>query len=172
MGERIRLGQGGRCIGQGGEPGIRTKHYRYDEEPTGINVCTPGSAAISGSPSMGSTVKDVAEWEGNLWALATTRRKPARALDVGAEQGERATRDHRAAENARSAAAGMPILPGATERTTFGDMTTYKTATKMADAVAFYEAEMPWPVVTRGRHEHGRIPQHSCSPKTIRRRRS
>jgi len=36
----------------------------------------------------------------------------------------------------------LPILPDAKEKAAFGDITTYTSATKMADAVAFYKKEM------------------------------
>lgn len=135
--------RGGRYVGRETVNGIRTKHYRYDEKATGVNVYTRLNGDIWVAADGGYAVKDVAQWEGNLlvtdegadgvgqgswtWEL-TEVNKP---VEITAPPG------------CESAAAGLPVLPDATERSTFGDMINYKTATKLADVVAFYKDEMP-----------------------------
>jgi len=46
-------------------------------------------------------------------------------------------------EGCESAAAGIPIMPDATDQTTFGEMISYVSPSAFADVVAFYKAEMP-----------------------------
>lgn len=135
--------RGGRYIGQETVNGIRTKHYRYDEKATGINVYTRLSGDIWVAVDGGYAVKDVAEWEGSLLGLGDDSTEAGKGSWTWELSEVNEPLEIIAPPGCESAAAGMPILPDATERTTFGDMTTYKTATKMADAVAFYEAEMP-----------------------------
>lgn len=135
--------RGGRYIGQETVNGIRTKHYRYDEKATGINVYTRLSGDIWVAVDGGYAVKDVAEWEGSLLGLGDDSTDAGEGSWTWELSEVNEPLEIIAPPGCESASAGLPILPDATERTTFGDMTTYKTATKMADAVAFYEAEMP-----------------------------
>ncbi len=135
--------RGGRYVGQETVNGIRTKHYRYDEKATGIDMYSRLSGDIWVAVDGGYAVKDVAEWEGNLLG----------AVDETAEEGKGSWTwelsevnqplEIAAPPDCESAAAGLPVLPDATEKASFGDMTTYTTATKLADVVAFYETEMP-----------------------------
>ncbi len=135
--------RGGRYVGQETVNGIRTKHYRYDEKATGINAYSRLSGDIWVAVDGGYAVKDVANWEGNLLGTGDEASEEGKGSWTWELSEVNQPFEITAPPDCESAAAGLPILPDATEKATFGDMTTYKTATKLADVVAFYEAEMP-----------------------------
>jgi hypothetical protein len=49
----------------------------------------------------------------------------------------------KAPDNCQGAAGNLPMMPDAKEKNTFGDTITYKSASKLADVVAFYNKAMP-----------------------------
>ena len=135
--------RGGRYAGQETVNGIRTKHYRYDEKATGINAYSRLSGDIWVAVDGGYAVKDVANWEGNLLGMGDETSEEGKGSWTWELSEVNQPFEITAPPNCESGAAGLPVLPDATEKATFGDMTTYQTATKLADVVAFYKAEMP-----------------------------
>jgi hypothetical protein len=124
--------------------GIATKHYKYDEKSSGL----AGFGKVSGETWVaddgGYVVKDVMNWEGGagLFGAGTA------AGDSGKGKWEWELKDPNGSftitppEGCESATSGLPILPDATQKNTMGDLTMYQTATKAADALAFYQKEM------------------------------
>ncbi len=92
----------------------------------------------------GYVVKDVANWEGNYFGLGGTE-----SSDIGKGSWNREVTDINQnftinpPEGCENAAETLPIMEGATEQASFGQMTTYKVTAKMDDVVKFYKAEMP-----------------------------
>jgi len=93
----------------------------------------------------GYVVKDVVNWEGGAGLFGA----PTAAGESGKGSWNWELTDPNGSftitppEGCESAAEGLPILPDATDKTTMGDLTIYKTASKVADVMAFYQKEMP-----------------------------
>lgn len=122
--------------------GVRVKHYRYDEKAMSIAGATKVSGEVWVAVDGGYTVKETVTWEGQggllgatsedqgqgswTWEISDVNSVPAITPPAGCE----------------SATGDLPVLPDATEKSVFGDMISYKTATSLADAAEFYRTEM------------------------------
>jgi hypothetical protein len=135
---------GAKYVGAENVNDIATKHYRYDEKSTSL----AGFGKISGETWVaidgGYVVKDVLNWEGGAGpfgggAAAGESGKGTWAWELSNPNGAIMITPP---EGCESAAKGLPILPDATDKTSLGDMTIYKTASKPTDVLAFYQKEM------------------------------
>ena len=122
--------------------GIRTKHYKYDEKTTTLTAFGKVSGDIWVAIDGGYVVKDVMQWQGSAGMFGLT----TNAKGEGQWTWELSDVDKpipiKPPENCGGASAGVPMLPDAKDKTTFGDMVSYSSATKLADAAAFYKKEM------------------------------
>ncbi len=136
----------GKFVGAETLNGVRTKHYRYDEKATGVNLFTKLSGDVWVAEDGGYVVKDVAQWEGRLFGLLGGS---AAADEVGKGSWTQEVTainqpfEITAPSGCENAAESLPIMADATEKASFGAMTTYKSTSKLADVVKFYQAEMP-----------------------------
>lgn len=134
----------GKLVGEETVNGIRTKHYQYDEKATGMNLYTKLTGDVWVAVDGGYVVKDVADWEGNLLGLLGG----SSTTDVGKGRWTREVTEINqpfeitAPEGCDNPAEALPMMADATEETSFGAMTTYKTASKLADVLKFYQDEM------------------------------
>jgi hypothetical protein len=135
---------GAKYVGREDVNGIATKHYRYDEKATGL----AGFGKVSGETWVaddgGYVVKDVVNWEGGagLFGAGTTAGESGKGSWAWELSDPNAAFTITPPEGCESAAKGLPILPDATDKATMGDLTIYKTASKAADVLAFYQKEM------------------------------
>lgn len=133
---------GAKFVGVETVNGIRARHYRYDEK----SMALVGGGRVSGdiwvAVDGGYVVKDAATWEGKLFGVLGSDK----ASGAGSWTWELTDVNGAIAIVApamcESAAGELPVLPDATERASFGDMLTYKTATKQADVIQFYRDAM------------------------------
>lgn len=133
---------GAKYVGTETVNGVRAKHYKYDEKAASL----AGIGRITGdiwiAVDGGYVVRDSANWEGAAAMFATTAKASGKGtwtfdvLDVNKplkiEPPETCTKGN----------ADIPMLPDAVETMRMGPMVTYKTATKLADAVEFYKTAM------------------------------
>jgi hypothetical protein len=135
---------GARYVGADNVNGIPAKHYQYDEKAANL----VGFGKVSGETWVASdggyVVKDIVNWEGGAGPLGAATAagetgKGAWSWELSDPNGSFTITPPEGCENA---AEGLPILPDATDKTSMGDMTIYKTATDAADAMKFYQKEM------------------------------
>lgn len=132
---------GAKYVGTETVNGIRAKHYRYDEKTAGLAAFSRLSGEAWVAVDGGYVVKDVATWEGGAGFFGTSKSsgKGTWTWELTDANGPITITPP---ENCESAATGLPIMADATEKSTMGDMTIYKTGAKMAQVVDFYKAEM------------------------------
>jgi hypothetical protein len=124
--------------------GVRAKHYKYDEKATGVKFFSKLTGDVWVAEDGGYVVKDVAEWEGNLFGMLSG----GSSTDIGKGSWTQEVTDINQPfqitppEGCENAAEGLPMMDDATEKTSFGALTTYKTASKLADVAKFYQDEM------------------------------
>lgn len=122
--------------------GIKAKHYTYDEKATGLAGFSKVAGEIWVAVDGGYVVKDIVRWEGGagLFGASTT------AQGKGQWAWELSDVNQpikiQPPENCGGAAGELPIMPDATQKSTFGDMVTYQSASKLDDVVNFYKKEM------------------------------
>jgi hypothetical protein len=135
---------GAKFVGRENVNGIATKHYKYDESATALT----GFGKVSGETWVASdggyVVKDLVNWEGGagLFGAGTSAGESGKGTWTWELKDPNASFTITPPEGCESAAAGLPILPDASEKTTMGDLTIYKTASPTADVIAFYQKEM------------------------------
>jgi hypothetical protein len=135
---------GAKYVGPDTVNGIATKHYKYDEKATGL----AGFGKVSGETWVandgGYVVKDIMNWEGGagLFGMGATEGETGKGKWEWELKDPNGSFTIAPPQGCESATAGLPILPDATEKSTMGDLVMYKTATKLADALAFYQKEM------------------------------
>jgi hypothetical protein len=122
--------------------GIKAKRYKYDEKSMALIGFAKASGEVWVAADGGYVVKDTLQWQGGAGLFGAS----------GSSQGEgswtwelsdvNTSISIKPPANCGGATGGLPILPDAKDKAAFGDLTTYTSATKMADAVAFYKKEM------------------------------
>lgn len=124
--------------------GVRTKHYKYNEKSTGINYYSKLTGDVWVAEDGGYIVKDVAEWEGNLFGLLGS----GSSEEVGKGSWTREVTEINqpfqitAPDGCDNPAEGLPMMADASEIMSFGGMTTYQSPSKLADVLKFYQNEM------------------------------
>jgi hypothetical protein len=123
--------------------GIPSKHYKYGgDSAQSILGLGKTSGEMWVAQDGGFVVKDVLNWEGGGGPFGLDSNSKGTGnwswelTEVNQPIGIKAP------DNCGGSATGLPIMADATEKSTFGDMITYKTASKLADVVAFYQKEM------------------------------
>ena len=122
--------------------GIATKHYEYGDADTAELGLAKTAGEIWVAQDGGFVVKDLMTWKGGggLFGMDTKSEGQGQwtweLTEVNQPIGIKAP------ENCGGNANSLPIMEDASEKSTFGDMVTYKTTATMADVVAFYQEEM------------------------------
>ena len=135
---------GAKYVGRESVNGIATKHYKYDEKAASL----AGFGKMSGESWVatdgGYVVKDTVNWEGGagLFGAGTAPGESGKGNWTWELTDANGSFTITPPEGCENASKGLPILPDATDKTTMGDLTIYKTASKAADVVAFYQKEM------------------------------
>ncbi len=134
-----------RYVGMDTVNGVRARHYKYDEKSANLVGFAKASGEMWVAVDGGYVVKDTLAWEGGAGFLAMGASDDAVGKGQWAWElsdiNQRFTIEPPA--NCESAASDLPLLADAPEKSTFGDMIIYKTATRLADAVKFYQEKMP-----------------------------
>jgi hypothetical protein len=122
--------------------GVRAKHYAWDEG----TLVTLGYATGKGETWVavdgGYVVRQLIEFTGKGLFLAGSDEEGTSTWqwDVTDANG---SFQIQAPEGCESAATDLPIMAGATDMFTYGDMISYTSGGAFADVVAFYKTEMP-----------------------------
>jgi hypothetical protein len=122
--------------------GIKTRHYKYDEK----SITLAGAAKVAGEMWVavdgGYVVKEVMTWSGaaGLFGAGSTKGDGKWLWEL-TDVDQAIT--IKAPENCGGAASDFPIMKDATDKSSFGDMLTYKTPSKVVDVVKFYQTQMP-----------------------------
>ncbi len=122
--------------------GIPTKHYKYGEGTQAVLALGKTAGEIWIAQDGGFVVKDVLKWDGGGGLFGMDAQSQGQGswtwelTDINQPIGIQAP------ENCGGGATDLPMLDDASEKSTFGDMVTYKTAAEIADVVAFYQQGM------------------------------
>jgi len=134
---------GAKFVGAETVNGVKSKHYKYDEKTAFLASFNKVTGDIYVAVDGGYVVKDVMQWKGGGGLFGGD----ANATGDGQWSWELSNVDQPLTitppADCGGAAVGLPMLPDATGKSSFGTMTTYTSATALADAVAFYKKEMP-----------------------------
>ncbi len=136
--------QNGKYLGKETVNGIPTKHYKYDAQgfiTTGGEATGESWVAVDG----GYIVKDAVTWKGGAGFLGLGSGDNGEGSWVWQITDANKSFEITPPAECTAQASGMdlPVMPDATEKTRFGGMLSYKTASKPADVAAFYGAELP-----------------------------
>jgi hypothetical protein len=148
-----------RYVGDETVNGIAAKHFKYNESAETLDVYGKVSGELWVAKDGGYVVKDVMSWQGaGVLFGGDSKAKGNGKWTWELTQIDQPV-DIKAPENCGGAAKDLPMMADAKDQSSIGDMTTYTTAGKIADVVAFYQKEMPsagWkavegePMVTEG----------------------
>ena len=135
----------GRLVGTETVNGVRAKHYRYDEKSTGVNLFDKLNGDVWVAEDGGYVVKDSAQWEGRLFGMLSGSNPNAVGKGSWTQEVTDINQPFQITppDGCENAAEGLPTMADATEQSSFGAMTTYKSASKLADVAKFYQTEMP-----------------------------
>jgi hypothetical protein len=123
--------------------GIKTKHYKYDEKSAALFGASKVSGDLWVAVDGGYVVKETVAWSGGFGLFGA---KP-NAKGEGKWNWELSEVNQpitiKAPEGCGGGATGLPVMKDATDKASFGDALTYKSASKLKDVVAFYQKQMP-----------------------------
>ena len=122
---------------------IKAKHYKYDDKTATLGVFGQVSGDIWVAEDGGYVVKDVVNFSGGrgLFSGATNDKGDGKWAWELTDADQPVT--VKAPDNCGGAGADLPVMKDATEKTSLGDMITYKSPSKLADVVKFYQQQMP-----------------------------
>jgi hypothetical protein len=122
--------------------GVQAKHYKYDEKSAALFAAAKVAGDIWVAVDGGYVVKETVNWTGASGLFGSG----SDAKGDGKWNWELSNVDQpidiKPPEGCGGAAADIPIMGDATEKSSFGDTITYKSATKLTDVVDFYQNEM------------------------------
>jgi len=135
--------QDAQYVGRDTVNGVPTKHYKYTSKAGILAALADVSGETWVATDGGYVVKDTVTWKGGggffgmgsstatgggswTWELADVNKPIAIKPPEGCEGSQ----------------LDLPIMPDASEKSRFGDMTTYKTAGKPTDVATFYKEEL------------------------------
>lgn len=134
--------KGANYVGAETVNGIKAKHYKYDEKASTLTGFGKVAGDIWVATDGGYVVKDVVTWSGSAGLFGMM------AQGAGDGKWTWELRDVnqpiriQPPANCVAPTTGLPLLPDAKEKISVGPMIVYKSATKPADATAFYKKEM------------------------------
>jgi hypothetical protein len=135
--------QNAKYVGMETVNGIRTKHYKYDDKSASLAGFGKVSGEIWVAIDGGFTVKDNASWTGGVGFFATNTQTKGDGKWTWEISDVDQAITIKPPDNCGGAANKLPIMPDANDKSTFGDMVSYKSPSKLADVIAFYQKEMP-----------------------------
>ena len=124
--------------------GIPTKHYKYNSKTGMLAALAEASGETWVAIDGGYVVKDTVKWTGGGGLLGLGASPTA--TGGGSWTWELSDVDKpleiKPPEGCEGSKIELPIMPDASEKSRFGDMTTYKSAGKPADVAKFYKEEL------------------------------
>jgi hypothetical protein len=122
---------------------IKTKHYKYDDKAATLTVFGKVAGDIWVATDGGYVVKEQVNFTGGRGLFGSS----ANAKGDGKWSWDLTDANQpvtvKAPDNCSGAGADLPVMKDATEKTSMGDMLTYKSPSKLADVVEFYQQQMP-----------------------------
>jgi hypothetical protein len=123
--------------------GLKTKHYQYDEK----GMALFGAAQVKGdlwvAVDGGFVVKETVAWSGSAGLFGSSAKAKGDGKWTWEITDVNANITLKAPENCGGAASDIPVMKDATDQSRFGDTIMYKTPSKLADVVKFYQTQMP-----------------------------
>ena len=123
--------------------GVKAKHYTYDEKSANLFGAAKVSGEIWVAVDGGFVVKETVNWSGAAGLFGTNSKSKGDGKWTWELSNVNQPITVTPPENCGGAAADIPVMKDATEKTSVGDMIMYKTASKVADVVEFYKQQMP-----------------------------
>ena len=123
--------------------GVKAKHYKYDEKSANLFGAAKVSGEIWVAVDGGFVVKETVNWSGAAGLFGTSSKSKGDGKWTWELSDVNQAITVKPPENCGGAAADIPVMKDATEKTSLGDTIMYKTASKVADVVEFYKQQMP-----------------------------
>jgi hypothetical protein len=122
--------------------GVRAKHYAWKEGTLTVWGFTKGQGETWVAVDGGYVVRQIVEGTGSGVFLAGTDETGTTKWEWNVTEANGSFAIE-APEGCDSAAADIPVMADATDKSIIGDMITYTSPSPLADVAAFYKAEMP-----------------------------
>jgi hypothetical protein len=123
--------------------GIPTKHYKYNSKAGMLAALGEVSGETWVATDGGYVVRDAVTWKGGSGFLGLGS---STATGEGSWTWELSDVNKpieiKAPEGCGGSQLDLPMMPDATEKSRFGNMTTYKTASKVSNVAAFYKDKL------------------------------
>lgn len=135
--------QDAKYVGRDTVNGIPAKHYKYNSKTGLLTALGEVSGETWVAVDGGYVVKDTVTWKGGGGFLGLGS---STATGDGSWTWELSEVNQpieiKPPEGCSGSQLDLPIMPDASEKSRFGDMTSYKTASKPADVATFYKKEL------------------------------
>ncbi len=123
--------------------GVKAKHYKYDEKSASLFGAAKVSGEIWVAVDGGFVVKETVNWSGAAGLFGANSKAKGDGKWTWELSDVNQPITIQPPEGCGGAASDIPVMKDATEKSSFGDMITYKTASKVVDVVGFYKQQMP-----------------------------
>ena len=123
--------------------GVKAKHYTYDEKSANLFGAAKVSGEIWVAVDGGFVVKEAVNWSGAVGLFGTSSKGKGDGKWTWELSNVNQPITINPPENCGGAAADIPVMKDATDKTSVADTIMYKTASKIADVVEFYKQQMP-----------------------------
>jgi hypothetical protein len=122
--------------------GVKARHYKYDEKAVALFAASKVSGDIWVAVDGGFVVKETVSWSGvgGLFGAGSKAKGEGKWNWELSDVNQAVT--IKPPENCGGAAADIPVMKDAIEKSSFGDTITYKSPSKLADVVEFYKKQM------------------------------
>ena len=136
--------QDAKYVGRDTVNGIPTKHYKYDSKTGMLTALGKVSGETWVATDGGYVVKDSVKWTGGggLFGLGASTTATGDGSWTWELSDVNKPIEIKPPEGCEGSQLDLPIMPDATEKSRFGDMTSYKSAGKPADVATFYKEEL------------------------------
>jgi hypothetical protein len=124
--------------------GIPTKHYKYNSKSGMLAALGEASGETWVATDGGYVVKDMVKWTGGggLFGFGASTTATGDGSWTWELSDVNEPFEIKPPEGCEGSQLDLPMMPDATEKSRFGDMTTYKSAGKPADVATFYKEEL------------------------------
>jgi hypothetical protein len=123
--------------------GVKAKHYTYDEKSANLFGAAKVSGEIWVAVDGGFVVKEAVNWSGAAGLFGANSKSKGDGKWTWELSNVNQPITINPPENCGGAAADIPVMQDATEKTAVADTIMYKTASTVADVVEFYKQQMP-----------------------------
>jgi hypothetical protein len=123
--------------------GIKAKHYKYNEKSANLFGAAKVSGEIWVAVDGGFVVKETVNWSGAAGLFGAGSKSKGDGKWSWELSNVNQPITITPPENCGGAAADIPVMKDATDKTSVGDTIMYKTASSVADVVEFYKQQMP-----------------------------